>query len=100
MIGKETVEDKVRRLVNGNTRESIVCWFPEADREEAVRHYDKLEQLYGDANIPVEYPRSRIEVPDLFTERWQHWKGITGPGKLLREMIKAVNDKNRGQADA
>ena len=46
--------------------------------------WDELEAEFGGRSIPILPPRKEVNTDPAYLE----WKGITGPGKQLRDMIK------------
>ena len=60
---------------------------------EAAALYDELEQKYGCACIPIHILHDFTPTPDTDPDLLA-WRGITGPGKLLRDLIKDLNTNN------
>ena len=54
--------------------------------------YEQLEQKYGCACIPIHILHDFTPTPDTDPDLLA-WRGVTGPGKLLRDLIKDTNSK-------
>lgn len=86
---RTVLQQKVMNAWNaGLTKEEMVSKLG----EDISGIYDMIEQKYGCACIPIHILRDFTPKPDTDPFLLE-WRGITGPGKVLRDLINSKGGK-------